>query len=75
MTKFLTREKMGKRKRRALDRTKHGSWEGVIPVTRTIENKKRYNRKKSPHRYDDDGAGIFIQSAYHCRSRSSCGSL
>lgn len=43
MNRFLPREKMGKREKRALDRAKRNTWEGINPVTRTIENKKIYN--------------------------------
>ena len=76
MNRFLTYEKMGKREKRALDNAKRLSWEGVKPVTRTVENKKIYNRKKSPHRYEDDGTGIFLfVSRVYSRVTSSCGSL
>jgi hypothetical protein len=76
MNRFLPREKMGKREKRALDKAKRQVWGAVSPVTRTTENKKGYNRKRSPRWYDDDSTGTFICrfSAYSC-AFSSCGSL
>lgn len=46
MEKFIPREKMSKKARRALDRSRRGTWGPQNPVTRTVENKKQYNRKK-----------------------------
>ena len=51
---------MSKREKRALDTTKRITWEGINPITRTTENKKTYNRKKSPRWYNDDSTGIFF---------------
>lgn len=73
--KFLSKEKMGKRKKRELDSARRGTWDGVIPVTRTIENKKRYDRKKSPRRYDDDGTRILLFGGKIQFFACSCGSL
>ncbi len=47
MEKFVPYEKMSKRERRALDRQRRGSWGAISPVSRRIESKKRYNRKKA----------------------------
>ena len=47
MPKFIPSEKLGKKARRALDAEKRATW-GFSPVTRKVENKKRYNRKKQP---------------------------
>ena len=47
MPKFIPREKLGKKTRRALDAEKRATW-GFSPVTRKVENKKRYDRKKQP---------------------------
>ncbi len=75
MNRFLTRKKMGKREKRALDLAKRNIWEGISPVTRITENKKIYNRKKSPRPDELDGTGIFIfLSTDHPRGCSS-GSL
>ena len=47
MPKFIPREKLSKKARRSLDAEKRATW-GFSPVTRKVENKKRYNRKKQP---------------------------
>ena len=58
--KFVPREKLSKRRRRALDRERRAGW-GFSPVTRRVESKKAYDRKrKSRDRYGDDGAGFFM---------------
>ena len=48
MPKFIPREKLGKKARRALDAEKRATW-SFSPVTRKVENKKHYDRKKSAH--------------------------
>ena len=45
MDRFVPREKMGKKARRALDNRQRVSW-SFSPVTRKVENKKRYDRKR-----------------------------
>ncbi|MEA4871085.1 MAG: hypothetical protein VB062_10730 [Christensenella sp.] len=60
MNRFIPREKLGKRAKRALDQSRRQGWQGVVPITRTIENKKTYSRKKSPRWYNDDSTGIFL---------------
>ena len=60
MKPFLSREKMSKREKRALDNAKRTTWGGINPITRTTENKKAYNRKKSPRWYQEDSTGIFL---------------
>ena len=60
MNRFIPKEKMAKREKHALDKAKRGTWEGIRPVTRAIENKKRYDRKKSPRWQDDDSTGISL---------------
>ena len=59
MSSFIPREKLGKKARRKLDQSRRRSWEETNPVTKTIENKKIYNRKKPSNRYDDDGTRVF----------------
>ncbi len=47
MQKFIPYEKLSKKKKRELDSAKRGSWHGVSPVTKRIESKKQYDRKKA----------------------------
>lgn len=57
MKRFIPREKLGKKARRQLDRERRAVW-AVSPVTKKIESKKLYDRKKRPHdRFDDYGMG------------------
>ena len=59
MKKFVPKEKLSKRARRDLDRSRRETWD-FSPVTRRIESKKLYNRKKASHDRDDDsGMGGF----------------
>ncbi|MBR4434811.1 MAG: hypothetical protein IKS90_01795 [Clostridia bacterium] len=46
MKKFIPYTKLSKKKRRALDRLKRGSWEGVDPTSRIKQSAKVYDRKK-----------------------------
>ena len=52
MKRFVPREKMGKKARRQLDSLQRGTWT-FSPVTRKIESKKRYDRKRKTR--DRDG--------------------
>ncbi len=45
--KFVSYQKLSKKKRKEMDALKRGTWYGVNPVTRKVENKKAYNRKKT----------------------------
>lgn len=60
MTRFIPREKLGKKARRSLDSVKRRTFEGISPVTKTVDSKKRYARRKAPLRIDDDGTGAFF---------------
>ena len=44
MNRFIPREKLGKKARKALDAQRRASW-SFSPATRKVESKKRYNRK------------------------------
>lgn len=46
MEKFIPKEKMSKKARRALEQARRNTWGAVNPITRRVENKKAYNRKK-----------------------------
>lgn len=50
MEKFISKEKLSKKARRALDTARRGSWYGVNPITRKAPNLKAYNRKKVRNR-------------------------
>ena len=47
MEKFVPYEKLSKKKQREENARRRGSWNGVRPVSRKIENAKAYNRRKA----------------------------
>lgn len=75
MKKFIPREKLSKKARRALDNEGRAGWD-FSPVTRRVESRKAYNRKRIPRaRWDDSGAGSFLSAgaearAVDCRGRA-----
>ena len=54
--RFIPREKLGKKARRLLDRERRCEW-GLSPVTRRVESKRKYSRKRKSHA--DDSAWDF----------------
>lgn len=46
MTRFIPREKLGKKARKELDSVKRRTW-SFSPVSRTVESKKKYDRNKA----------------------------
>lgn len=59
MKKYVPYDKLSRKSQRAIDRKNRGQWGDVRPVTRRIESKKLYDRKKLPHiKYDDAGAFV-----------------
>ena len=58
MTKIVPKEKMSKKARRKMNAEKRTTWT-FSPVTRKIESKKIYNRKRIA-RFPDGGAGVFL---------------
>ena len=60
MKKFIPKEKLGKKARKQLDSEQRTTWT-FSPVTKKVESKKLYNRKRKAHdRYDDCGKGFFL---------------
>ena len=72
MEKFIPREKLGKKAKKALDRPKRTVWD-FSPVTQKIDSKKIYNRKKTARaRKDDFGMSSFL--FVPASARHNCGS-
>lgn len=46
MKKLIPLKKQSKSSQKAHAASLRGSWEGVKPVTRVVESKKRYSRKR-----------------------------
>lgn len=61
MEKFVPYEKLSKKKQRALNAMKRGSWGGLDPVTRRPENPKAYNRNRAQSwKKEDFGSVPFV---------------
>ncbi|HWQ58308.1 MAG TPA: hypothetical protein VN540_04740 [Clostridia bacterium] len=54
--KFIPKQKLSKKARRALDAKRRATWDGLNPVTRQAVSKKAYDRKK-PAGFDEDRPG------------------
>ncbi len=61
MERFISRDKLSKRARKALDREKRVLWEHN-PATRRIESKKTYDRKKHPRWQDPLPGDVSLTS-------------
>ncbi len=60
MEKFVSYEKLSKKKRRELDRKRRNTWGAISPVTRKQPNPKAYNRQKARKwNYDDSANRAF----------------
>ena len=59
MAKFIPKGKLSKKAQKELNRQRRITWE-FSPVTKTVESKKLYNRKKNSYdRHKDYGIGVF----------------
>ena len=59
MEKFISYDKLSKKKKRELDAQRRGSWGGVSPVTRKPANPKAYNRAKARKWIHDDSSTVL----------------
>ena len=57
-TRFIPTEKLGKKARRKLNAARRTLWI-VSPISKKVESKKVYNRKKSARLYREDTGRIF----------------
>ena len=58
MKKFIARQKLSKKARKELDAKQRATW-SFSPVTKKVESKKLYSRKRKPSaKYDDFGRGF-----------------
>lgn len=71
MQKFVSREKLGKKAKRELDRAQRQTW-AINPIARKSKNMKAYDRKKARYRSDDDGIGLNYSLRFVC-SKQKCG--
>ena len=68
MTKFIPKEKLSKKARKELDSKRRVTW-AFSPVTKTVDSKKVYSRKRKAQTRDDTGLGFL--SAPACRLRTA----
>ena len=60
MARFVPKDKLSKKAQKELNRQRRVTWD-FSPVTKTVDSKKVYSRKKKAHdRYDDYGMGSFF---------------
>ncbi len=62
MEKFISYEKLSKKKQREQDRKKRVTWGTLNPVTRKTKNQKIYDRKKARNRKDDSDFALLFFS-------------
>ena len=58
MKKIISKTKLSKKARKKLNAEKRTTWT-FSPVTRRVESKKIYNRKKISRTDQEDGSGDF----------------
>ena len=59
MAGFVPKNKLSKKAQKELNRKRRVTWE-FSPVTKTVESKKIYSRKKNAHVRDDHDMGVFL---------------
>lgn len=71
MEKFISFQKLSKKKQRELNAKKRGSWHGLNPVTRRPDNSKAYNRQKA-RKWSDDSMTVPFVSFIYCAGADGC---
>ena len=62
MARFVPKNKLSRKAQKELNRQGRVMWD-VSPVTKIVENRKLYKRKKNARNwYDDYGAGVYYLS-------------
>ncbi len=59
MARFVPKDKLSKKAQKELNRQRRVTWD-FSPVTKTVDSKKLYNRKRNARNRDDYGLGIFL---------------
>ena len=58
MAKFIPKAKLSKKAQKELNRHRRVTWE-FSPVTKTVDSRKIYSRKKKAQNRDDYGLSFF----------------
>ncbi len=61
MAGFTPKKKLSKKAQKELNRQRRTMW-NFSPVTRAVDSRKVYNRKRNTRSRYDDGAGVFHAS-------------
>ena len=61
MAKFIPKEKLSKKAQKELNRQRRVTWDSS-PVTKTIDSRKIYSRKRTAQNRDDYGLSCFYCS-------------
>ena len=60
MKKYVSYDKLSKKKQLQIDKEKRGTWFGINPVTRKPESSRAYNRRKAQDWKKDSGPALFL---------------
>jgi len=60
MARFVPKDKLSKKAQKELNRQRRTMWD-FSPVSRAVDSKKLYNRKRNAQNRDDYGLGIVLQ--------------
>ena len=58
MAKFIPKDKLSKKAQKELNRQRRITWD-FSPITKTVDSKKLYNRKRNARNRDDYDLGAF----------------
>jgi len=67
---YIPLEKQSKRKQKAYHAQQRGNWGNINPITKKVENKKAYNRKKSKLRHYESGLDFFMPRILCAKGRA-----
>ena len=59
MARFVPKDKLSKKAQKELNRQRRVTWD-FSPVTKTVDSKKLYNRKRKAQNRDDYGLGFLL---------------
>ena len=65
MARFVPKDKLSKKAQKELNRQRRTMWD-LSPVSRAVESRKLYNRKRNARNRDDYGLGDFFISRLLC---------
>ena len=69
MAGFIPKDKLSKKAKKELDRRRRKTWD-FSPVTKTVESRKLYNRKRNSHDRQEEDYGM---GAFFCPARETAG--